>query len=583
MVRIAQVNMYLHQFKNPQIFQYDSLTSEERWSDKFDVILANPPFMSPKGGIKPHNKFSVPSNRAEVLFVDYIINHLRPKGRAGIIVPEGIIFQSGNAYKALRKNLVENGLYAVVSLPGGVFNPYSGVKTSILLIDNELSKQKSEIAFIKISADGYDLGATKREVSQNDLPLALESLKAWASGKNIDNALFILVSKEEIARKGDYNLSGDRYKIGIDHSNSTWSIVKLGEIAEVISGQSPEGKFYNDIGEGMAFYQGKTEFGDIYLGKPTKWTTQVTKIAEPDDILMSVRAPVGPVNISKEKICIGRGLASIRTKNASQKFVYYILKSMQEDITGNGGAVFDSISRSQIEELEIPLPPLEVQLQIVTELDGYASIISGAKQIVENWKPRIDVDPEWPKQKIGDICKLHTGGTPTSSNKSFYGGDIRWLVSGDIHKGEIFECEGRITKLGMENSNARMLPLNSVLVALNGQGKTRGTVALLRVPATCNQSLVAIEVTKNDLLPEFLYFTLNGMYRQLRAINGENQRGGLNMPLIREIEVPIPSLELQKNIVNGFILEKDQVNSAMKLIATYEARTQATIAKLWSE
>jgi type I restriction enzyme M protein len=214
MVRIAQVNMYLHQFKNPQIFQYDSLTSEERWSEKFDVILANPPFMSPKGGIKPHNKFSVPSNRAEVLFVDYIINHLRPKGRAGIIVPEGIIFQSGNAYKALRKHLVENGLYAVVSLPGGVFQPYSGVKTSILLIDNELAKQKDEVAFLKISADGYDLGATKREVSQNDLPLALESLKAWASGKNIENAIFTLVSKEEIAEKDDYNLSGDRYKKG---------------------------------------------------------------------------------------------------------------------------------------------------------------------------------------------------------------------------------------------------------------------------------------------------------------------------------------------------------------------------------
>ena len=93
MVRIAQVNMYLHQFKNPKIFQYDSLSSEERWNDKFDVILANPPFMSPKGGIKPHSKFSIQSSRSEVLFVDYIMNHLRPKGRAGIIVPEGIIFQ----------------------------------------------------------------------------------------------------------------------------------------------------------------------------------------------------------------------------------------------------------------------------------------------------------------------------------------------------------------------------------------------------------------------------------------------------------------------------------------------------------
>ena len=137
MVRIAQVNMYLHQFKNPKIFQYDSLSSEDRWNDKFDVILANPPFMSPKGGIKPHSKFSIPSSRSEVLFVDYIMNHLRPKGRAGIIVPEGIIFQSGTAHKELRKNLVNDGLYAVVSLPSGVFAPYSGVKTSILLFNND--------------------------------------------------------------------------------------------------------------------------------------------------------------------------------------------------------------------------------------------------------------------------------------------------------------------------------------------------------------------------------------------------------------------------------------------------------------
>ena len=86
MVRISQVNMYLHQFKNPQIFQYDTLTSEERWNDKYDVILANPPFMSPRGGIRPHNKFGVTSNRAEDLFVDYIINHIKPKGRAGIVV-----------------------------------------------------------------------------------------------------------------------------------------------------------------------------------------------------------------------------------------------------------------------------------------------------------------------------------------------------------------------------------------------------------------------------------------------------------------------------------------------------------------
>ena len=116
MVRISRVNMYLHGFPVPKIIEYDTLTSEERWGDNFDVILANPPFMSPKGGIRPHSKFMIEANRSEVLFSDYIMEHLKPGGRAGFIVPEGIIFQSGNAYKDLRSRLVNDyGLFAVIS------------------------------------------------------------------------------------------------------------------------------------------------------------------------------------------------------------------------------------------------------------------------------------------------------------------------------------------------------------------------------------------------------------------------------------------------------------------------------------
>jgi len=110
MVRLSRVNLYLHGFANPVIHEYDTLTSEERWEERCDVILANPPFMTPKGGIRPHNRFSIKAKRSEALFVDYIAEHLTPGGRAGVIVPEGIIFQSQNAYKALRKMLVENYL-----------------------------------------------------------------------------------------------------------------------------------------------------------------------------------------------------------------------------------------------------------------------------------------------------------------------------------------------------------------------------------------------------------------------------------------------------------------------------------------
>ena len=176
MVRLSLVNMYLHEFLDPRIFEYDTLTSEDKWGDYADVILANPPFMSPKGGIRPHNRFSVQSRRSEVLFVDYMAEHLNPAGRAGIIVPEGIIFQSQNAHKQLRKMLVEDFLVAVVSLPAGVFNPYSGVKTSILILDKVLAKKTDHIAFFKVENDGFDLGAQRREIDKNDLPQVAEEL-----------------------------------------------------------------------------------------------------------------------------------------------------------------------------------------------------------------------------------------------------------------------------------------------------------------------------------------------------------------------------------------------------------------------
>ena len=149
MVRLSLVNMYLHGFADPHIQEYDTLTSDERWNEYADVILANPPFMSPKGGIRPHNRFSVTSRRSEVLFVDYMAEHLTPSGRAGIIVPEGIIFQSQKAHTRLRKMLVEEFLVAVVSLPAGVFKPYSGVKTSILILDRALARRTDSIALLQ--------------------------------------------------------------------------------------------------------------------------------------------------------------------------------------------------------------------------------------------------------------------------------------------------------------------------------------------------------------------------------------------------------------------------------------------------
>ncbi|ASM54375.1 type I restriction enzyme, S subunit [Pseudoalteromonas nigrifaciens] len=150
-----------------------------------------------------------------------------------------------------------------------------------------------------------------------------------------------------------------------------------------------------------------------------------------------------------------------------------------------------------------------------------------------------------------------TGGTPKTTISEYYeDGTVPWIVSGDIHKGEIFDCDKKITELAVENSNARYLPKDSVLIALNGQGKTRGTVALLRASnATCNQSIVSINPNnQRELFSDYLFYFLKSQYRQIRNITGDKDRAGLNMPLIRSITIPLPPLEEQKRI--AAILDK---------------------------
>ena len=183
----------------------------------------------------------------------------------------------------------------------------------------------------------------------------------------------------------------------------------------------------------------------------------------------------------------------------------------------------------------------------------------------------------WNTVKLGDVCELATGGTPSRKEKEYFeNGNIKWLVSGDINQREIYDCEGRITNEGLLNSNAKYLPENSVLIALNGQGKTRGTVALLRTQATCNQSLVSINPKTDVALDtKFLFYVLDGMYEKIRTMTGDsgNDRRGLNMPLIRGIEIPLPPLAEQQRIVAKLDAAFAEVDRAMEVVAEKEKQS----------
>lgn len=191
-------------------------------------------------------------------------------------------------------------------------------------------------------------------------------------------------------------------KLNLNKQN--WQTKKLGEVCEIIAGQSPKGKYYNHVNNGLPFYQGKKEFSKKFIKTPSVWTSSITKIANPMDILMSVRAPVGPINFTKEKICIGRGLAAIRvSKNILHDYLFYQLLAMQEKIQGNKGAVFSSINKNQISNLKIILTSLSEQQQIVTKLD---SIYSDCQKLKNNYQKIIDNCEELKKSILNDIFSL---------------------------------------------------------------------------------------------------------------------------------------------------------------------------------
>lgn len=590
MVRLSLVNLYLHGFSNPHINEYDTLSSEERWNESYDVVLANPPFMSPKGGIRPHKKFTISSNRSEVLFVDYIAEHLNPKGKAGIIVPEGVIFQSGKAYKDLRKMLVENYLYAVVSLPAGVFNPYSGVKTSILLMDKAIAKQRDEILFVKINNDGYNLGAQRTAVKGGQLEEAIQIIHDFTTSESVrplhataqpatDNSITHstiahLGPKSEIAANGYYNLSGERYKI-FDAVNSEFELVELGEITKLYQPKTISQKEMQDNGEFLVYG------ANGIIGRYNKYNH------EDSEVLITCRgATCGTINMSTPESWItGNAMVAqpIEPDKLSKDYLYFVLQHSDLSPTISGAAQ-PQITRQGLSPFKIPLPPLTIQKEIVAEIEGYQKIIDGAKAVVANYKPKIDIEPDWEMVELQEVCSVTSGGTPDRKNDSYWNGDIPYVKTGEIFFNRIKHAEEFITEEGLKNSSARLISPGTILMAMYGQGITRGRVAILEIEAAINQAVAAISCSEK-IDNGFLFYQLMGLYEHLRMIS--DARGGnqsnLNGKLIKELKIVVPDLEIQRKIVAQIKKEQELVNANKQLIKIFWQKIKDRIAKVWGE
>jgi type I restriction enzyme M protein len=411
--------------------------------------------------------------------------------------------------------------------------------------------------------------------------LVLEIIKKYkqsvAEGKEIEfdineKKIAHIVKKEKIAESGDYNLSGDRYKKAVVYSGK-WDFVEVQEAIKTV-------KYTTKIKKEKFKNKGKYPIVDQSENFVSGYWNNEEDLYKIDNSIVIFGDHTRCFKYIDFDFILGADGVKILDpiKEFNPKFFYFILTSLKIRNLGY------SRHFKVLKKIKIPLPPLETQEQIVSELDNYQKIIDGAKQVVENYKPTFKIDPKWEMVELGKMCDLMTGGTPKSLVKEYYGGEIKWIVSGDIHLGEIHDCQNRITQKGLENSNAKYLPINSVLIALNGQGKTRGTVALLRTHATCNQSIVSIFPKNQDtLISEYLYVILKNMYSQIRNITGDNQRSGLNMSIIKKIKIPVPLKETQQDITNKIEKEQKAVNANKELTTIFENKIKDKIADVWGE
>jgi type I restriction enzyme M protein len=389
MVRMSLVNLYLHGFPDPHIHEYDTLTSTDRWNEHFDVILANPPFMSPKGGIKPHKKFSINATRSEVLFVDYIAEHLTPNGRAAIVVPEGIIFHGGTVYKKLRKMLVESSLVSVVSLPAGVFNPYSSVKTSVLIFDKRLAKRTDRVLFLKVNNDGFGLGVQRREMSGSDLPRLVQlyidfkqacmadTLDAYSDTHRSDA---LLVERSRIGGSGEWSLSADKYNRELLVHRSKFPMVTIGSVCDLFNGRGFKSSEWETEGGGglpivrIQNLNNKKSKYNYFSGS----VSEKNKISN-GDLLFSWSGSRGTsfgAHIwNGEDAALNQHIFKVvfNRKKVTRDYLYLALNrvvgAVEENLHGGVGLVH--ITKGNLERIEIPLPQLEVQELIVSEINGF--------------------------------------------------------------------------------------------------------------------------------------------------------------------------------------------------------------------
>jgi len=281
-------------------------------------------------------------------------------------------------------------------------------------------------------------------------------------------------------------------------------------------------------------------------------------------VLLTSRAPIGKAAIAGTDMYCNQGFKNLLCSDEiHNKYLYWFLKGKSDYLNSLGrGATFKEISKAIVEDIQVPLPAKEVQIQIAREFDAVSALMALHKRQLEELDQLIKSvfyemfgDPVanekgWEIKSIGSVFQVETGATPSRGNSKYYeDATIPWVKTGEIEQGYIFNTDEMISQLAIQETNCKLFPQNTVLIAMYGQGKTRGRAGLLKISAATNQACAAI-LPSESFNAEFLYRYLSINYETLRALGRGGNQENLNLSMIRDFKLISPPLSMQNNFTD---------------------------------
>ena len=378
-------------------------------------------------------------------------------------------------------------------------------------------------------------------------------------------------------------------------------IKKLKDCCTIIAGQSPESKYYNTEGVGIPFFQGKADFGEVY---PTirVYCSQPTKIAEKDDILLSVRAPVGPTNLSPGTVCIGRGLTAIRPSEIlNLRYLLHYFRYFEAQLQQKGtGTTFKAITQDVIKNLEVPIPPLDEQERIVARIEELFSELDNGVETLRKTKQQLAVYrqavvksvldtycKDVKTTKIGDVCHdVKVGIVIKPTQYYVQSGGVRAFRNANVRRNYIEDDDWAMISLEGHQKNARSeVHTGDVLIARSGVNLGMASTVPEQYDGY-NAIDVVIAVPKQELiLPRYLAYYTNSPYG-ISSVK-RNQRGvaqgHLNITVYGKLPIMLPEIKVQETIIREIDARLSACDSIEKTVDTAlqqaEAMRQSVLKK----